>query len=546
MRRTLREDQPSQGGPPRLTNPLTNKGTAFTAAERRQWHLDGRLPPRVESLEEQTARVVANVREKADPLERYRYLRAVQDENETLFYRVLIDHLEEMLPIIYTPTVGQACIEWSRLYERPRGLYLSATQHRGRIADLLRHWPHRPGIIVLTDGGRILGLGDLGANGMGIPIGKLALYTACAGVPPDSCLPITLDVGTDDEAIRHDAMYLGVRSARLTGEPYDAFLEEFVAAVAAVFPDAILQFEDFNNECAFQLLHRYQDGVCCFNDDIQGTGAMGLAGLYSASRITGQPLNAQRVLFVGAGEVCLGIGLVVIAAMQREGLSEDEARARCLFIDSKGPVVTSRTDLSEQKRYFAQRRDAKQPLVETIEDFRPTVLVGASTQGGVFTQPVLAAMARLNHRPVVFALSNPTSKAECTAEQAYAWTAGRAVFASGSPFDPVTINGRVHVTGQANNSFVFPGVGFGLLLSGAHRVDDELFLAAARALADQVTDTDLDQGRLFPPAARMRDVALAVATSVATVAFDRGLATKARPADIAAAAVRSMYIPRYS
>jgi malate dehydrogenase (oxaloacetate-decarboxylating)(NADP+) len=539
----LDHEQPA--GPQCLTDSLTNKGTAFTADERRRLRLEGRLPPRVESLDEQAARVLANLRAKAPPLEQYRYLSALQSENETLFYRVVLDHFEETLPIVYTPTVGEACLAWSRLYERPRGLYLSAAQHAGRVVDVLRHWPRRPGIIVVTDGGRILGLGDLGANGMGIPIGKLALYTACAGVPPEVCLPVMLDVGTDAVSIRNDAMYLGDRRARLAGEPYDAFLEEFVAATQAVFPGAVVQFEDFNNACAFRLLRRYRDRLCCFNDDVQGTGAMGLAGLYSASRITGQPLNAQRILFVGAGEACLGIGAIVVSAMQRDGLSEAEARARCLFIDSRGPVVTSRTDLPEQKRLVAQHRHATASLVETIEDFRPTVLIGASTQGGLFTQPVLGAMGRLNERPVIFALSNPTSKAECTAEQVYAWTSGRALFASGSPFATVRLNGRVHATGQANNSFVFPGVGFGLLMAGARRVDDDFFFAAASALARQVTDADLEEGRLFPPAARMREVALAVATAVATVAHDRGAATRSRPADVAAAATRAMYTPRY-
>jgi malate dehydrogenase (oxaloacetate-decarboxylating)(NADP+) len=354
-----------------------------------------------------------------------------------------------------------------------------------------------------------------------------------------------LDVGTDMGSIRDDALYLGDRRARLTGEPYDAFLEEFIIATEAVFPGAVVQFEDFNNACAFRLLRRYGDRLCCFNDDIQGTGAMGLAGLDSAGRITGQPLSAQRILFVGAGEACLGIGAIVIAAMQREGRSEAEAKARCLFMDSKGAVVTSRADLAEHKRVFAQDRRAIRGLVETIDDFQPTVLIGASTQGGMFTQPVLAAMARLNERPVIFALSNPTSKAECTAEQAYAWTSGRAVFASGSPFAPVILNGRMHVSGQANNSFIFPGVGLGLLLSGARRVDDQLYFAASRALADQVTDADLEQGRIFPAAARMRDAALAVATAVAGMAYDRGLATQPRPADLAAAVADALYNPQY-
>jgi malate dehydrogenase (oxaloacetate-decarboxylating)(NADP+) len=533
-------------GPERLRDPLTNRGTAFTADERRRLQMDGLLPPRVESLDEQAARVLLNLRAQSDPLERYRHLSAVRSENETLFYRVVVDHLEEILPIIYTPTVGQACLEWSRLYERPGGLYLSAVQHRGRVADVLRHWPRRAGIIVVTDGGRILGLGDLGANGMGIPIGKLALYTACAGVPPELCLPITLDVGTDAGAIRDDRWYLGDRRPRLTGEPYDAFLEEFVTAARTVFPGAILQFEDFNNACAFRVLGRYRDQLCCFNDDVQGTGAMGLAGLYSAGRVTGRSLGEQRILFTGAGEACLGIGHLVITAMQREGLSEADAKARCLFIDSKGPVVASRTDLAEHKRAFAQDRQAMPGLTESIGDFRPTALIGACGQGGMFTQPVLAAIARVTDRPVIFALSNPTSKAECTAEQAYAWTAGTAVFASGSPFAPVTLNGRVHASGQANNSFVFPGVGFGLLLSGARRVTDDMFFAAARALSDQVSDADLERGRIFPAASRMREVALAVSVAVATIAHDRGLASKPRPADIATAAADAMYTPRYA
>ena len=530
-----------------LTDPLLNKGTAYTAEERVRLGLEGLLPPRVETLEEQEVRVVENMRAKATPLDRYQYLSAVRSENETLFYSVVLHHLEETLPIIYTPTVGQACLDWSRLYERPRGLYLSAAQHRGRVAEVLSRWPRaHASIIVVTDGGRILGLGDLGANGMGIPIGKLSLYTACAGVSPEVGLPVTLDVGTDNESLRSDPSYLGERMARLTGEPYDAFVEEFIIATQTVFPGVLVQFEDFNNACAFRLLARYRDRLCCFNDDVQGTGAMGLAGLYSAGRLTGRPLKEQRIVFVGAGEACLGIGGVTAAAMQREGLSQAEARARCLFIDSKGAVVASRGDLPEQKRPFAQDRAPMSDLMSSIEDFRPTVLIGACGQPGLFTQPVLEAMARLNERPVVLALSNPTSKAECTAEQAYAWTAGRAVFASGSPFAPVIVNGRARSTGQANNAFIFPGVGFGLLLSGARRVTDEMFFAAARALADQVSDADLSEGRIFPSASHMRDVALAVSVAVAAVAYDQGLATTPRPADIAESAARARYLPQYA
>ena len=532
--------------PERFADPLANKGTAYSRDERIRYDLDGLLPPRVESLQEQADRVIGNVRTSTSPLDQYRYLSGVQRENETLFYRVVLDHLEEILPVIYTPTVGQACLAWSRIYERPRGLYVSALQHRGRVAEVLRHWPRDDvGIIVVTDGGRILGLGDLGTNGMGIPIGKLALYTACAGVAPERCLPVTLDVGTDNEALLNDPLYLGERVHRMTGEPYDVFLDEFVAATQAVFSAAVLQFEDFNSACAFRLLQRYRDRICCFNDDVQGTGAMGLAGLYAAGRITKTRLADQRILLVGAGEACIGIGSIVVAAMQQEGLSELDARRRCLFVDSKGIVVASRVDLPEHKRPFAQDLAPVADLLEAVTTFRPTVLLGASGQSGLFTQPVLEMMARLNDRPVVFALSNPTSKAECTAEQACRWTDGRVVFASGSPFAAVTIAGRAHIPGQANNSYIFPGVGLGLLVSGARRVTDAMFFAAAHALADQTSDLDLQQGRVFPPAARMREVASAVAVAVAAVAYEQGLATSQRPSNLPAAVRGSMYSPGY-
>ena len=532
-----------------LRDSRITKGTAYTRDERVRLGLDGLLPPRVESLDEQVTRVVENMRRKISPLERYRYLSNLQDENETLFYRVVLDHLGEMLPIIYTPTVGQACLEWSRIYERPRGLYISAKQHQGRIASVLRNWPVDKGVavgvIVVTDGGRILGLGDLGANGMGIPIGKLALYAACAGVPPALCLPVTIDVGTDNEALRSDPLYLGERHARLTGELYDSVLEEFVAATQTVFPGVVVQFEDFNNACAFRLLHRYRGELCCFNDDVQGTGAMGLAGLLSAGRISGRSLIEQRIIFAGAGEACLGLGGLVIAAMQREGLSETEARQRCLFIDSKGVLVKSRRDLPEHKRPFAQDRPSVSGLLAAVDEFTPTALVGACGQSALFSQSVLHAMSRVNERPIVFALSNPTSKAECTAEEAYGWTEGRVVFASGSPFPPVTYGGREQSPGQANNCYIFPGVGLGLLVSGARRVTDEMFFAAARALAGQVSDADLQQGRIFPAAERMRDVAVAVAVAVAGVAHEQGQATVPLPADLRGDILRFMSVPEY-
>lgn len=529
-----------------LHDPLSNKGTAFTAFERDRFGLTGRLPPRVETLDEQAARALEVVRAKATAIERYAYLSVLQNENETLFYRVVIDNTREMLPLIYTPTVGQACLEWSRLYVKPRGLYITP-EHKGRIAEILRSWPQRDvGIIVVTDGGRILGLGDLGANGMGIPIGKLALYTACAGVPPSRCLPVTLDVGTDTASIRDDRFYLGRRVPRLGGEAYDELVDEFVTATQQVFPGVVVQFEDFNNANAFRLLARYRDRLCCFNDDIQGTGAMGLAGLYAAARITGRKISDERILFLGAGEACLGVGAAVVSALQREGLTPEQARSRCLFIDSRGTVVTRRSDLPVHKRVFAQDRASLPDLVATIETFRPTVLFGACGHAAVLTQPALEAMAKSCAQPVVFALSNPTSRSECTAEQAYTWTGGRAIFASGSPFEPVTLDGRAHAPGQANNSYVFPGVGLGLLVSGAKRVTDTMFAAAATSLASQVTESDLAVGRIFPLQTRMRDVARAVASAVARVAFDEGLATQPEPDDLPATVGQAMYRPAYA
>ena len=527
-----------------LRDPLRNRGTAFEIDERERLGLRGLLPPRVESITEQAARVVDEVRRKSTPIEKYLYLASVQDENETLFYRALVDDLHELLPIVYTPTVGQACQEWSQHFLRPRGVYLTA-EDSGRMLSILRAVRRDIGIIVVTDGGRILGLGDLGINGMGIPIGKLALYTAAAGVAPARCLPVTLDVGTNNAAVRDDPHYLGLRMPRLSGSGYDALIDEFVDAAQNAFPGVIVQFEDFNNANAFRLLARHRERVCAFNDDVQGTGAMGVAGLVAASRITGVGLGEQRVLFAGAGEAGLGFGAGLISAMQRAGVAESDARARCLFVDSKGTVVASRTDLAEHKRPFAQPIAPFSNLVATIEAFRPTTLIGTSTQGALFTREVLEAMARVAERPVIFALSNPTSKAECTAQQAYTATDGRAVFASGSPFDPVMLNGRTFAPGQANNAYVFPGVGLGLLASGARFVSDAMFVAAADALAGMVSESDLAAGRVFPPQARMRDVAVAVATAVATIAYEQHIATKPRASDLAASIRATMYRPAY-
>jgi malate dehydrogenase (oxaloacetate-decarboxylating)(NADP+) len=528
-----------------LNDALRNRGTAFTLEEREHLGLVGRLPPRVETIGEQAARVVAAVRAQPTPMAQFAYLSALRDENETLFFRTLVDNLEELVPVVYTPTIGQACLDWSRIYRRPRGLYITPRE-RGRIAAVLRAWPQRDvGIIVVTDGGRILGLGDLGANGMGIPVGKLALYVACAGIDPARCLPVTLDVGTDTVSVRDDPFYLGRREPRLAGAAYDELVEEFVSAAQSAFPGVLLQFEDFANVNAFRLLARYRPRVCCFNDDIQGTGAMGLAGLYAAQRVTGMRLADQRLLFFGAGEAGVGMADLVAAAMVREGLPESDACRRCWLVDSKGLVVSGRAGLAEHKRRFAQDHAPIGDLAAAVEAIRPTVLVGASGQTGAFTPAVLAAMARLNERPVIFALSNPTSKAECTAEDAYRATGGRTILATGSPFAPVTLGARTHFTGQANNSFVFPGVGLGVLASGASRVTDEMFFVAARALADQVGPEDLAAGRIFPPAARLREVAAAVATGVARTAYADEVATRVQPPDVAAHVRAGMYRAEY-
>jgi malate dehydrogenase (oxaloacetate-decarboxylating)(NADP+) len=528
-----------------LHNPALNKGTAFSEEERESLGLRGLLPPYVSTQEEQVLRIMENFHRKPNNLEKYIHMMALQGRNETLFYRVVLDHIEEMMPIIYTPTVGQACQEYGHIFRRPRGMFISAAD-QGRVGELLRNWPNQDvRIIVVTDGERILGLGDQGANGMGIPVGKLALYTACAGVPPAACLPVTLDVGTGNEGLLNDPLYIGLRQRRLRGRAYDELVDEFMAAVQEVFPSVLVQFEDFANINAFRLLDKYRQRQCTFNDDIQGTGAVALAGLYSALRITGGQLAGQTVLFLGAGEAAVGIADLIVAAMASEGLPEAEARKRCWLIDSRGLVIKGRSGLAGHKLPYAHEHEALPDLLAAIEALHPTAIIGVSGQPGTFTQPVLAAMARLNERPIVFALSNPTSKAECTAEQAYTWTAGRAIFASGSPFPPFTLGDKTFVPGQGNNAYIFPGVGLGAIACGARRVTDEMFFAAARALAQQVEEADLAQGLIYPPLNEIRAVSAAIAAAVAEVAYRRGLATQPKPDDLLAHIEAQMYVPLY-
>ena len=528
-----------------LRDPLLNKGTAFNERERNALGLRGLLPAHVLTLEEQAARVITNLQHLPDDLQRYVALNALHDRNETLFFRVVVDHIDEIQPLIYTPTVGLACQRFGHIFQRPRGLFISA-KDRGHIAELLRNWPLPARLIVVTDGERILGLGDLGANGMGIPVGKLSLYSACAGVHPEVCLPVILDIGTNNEDLLKDPYYIGLRQKRLTGAPYEEFVDEFMQAASDVFPGIVIQFEDFANHSAFRLLHHYRDRMCVFNDDIQGTAAVALAGILSALRVTGGKLSRQKLLFLGAGEAATGIADLVVAAMVAEGCSEEEARGRNWLVDSKGLVVKSRTDLGEHKRPYAHEHSPIKDFAAAIEALRPTAIIGVAAVANTFTPKVLQLMADINERPIVFALSNPTSKAECSAAEAYRHTDGRALFACGSPYDPVTIGGKTFVPRQGNNSYIFPGVGLGAIASEARRVTDQMFMAAAETLAKLVCDADLAQGSLYPALPRIREVSAQIAAAVARVAYDQGFATGPTPANLLGYVTSQMYEPRYS
>jgi len=528
-----------------LRDPTLNKGTAFTEDERDALGLRGLLPPHICTQEDQVARVLENFHRLQTPLAKYILIEALQDRNEALFFRVIVENPDEMMPIIYTPTVGLACQQFGHIYRRPRGLFISAAD-RGRIAQVMRNWPHREAaMIVVTDGERILGLGDLGANGMGIPIGKLALYTACAGLHPRRCLPVMLDVGTNNEALLRDPLYLGLRQKRLAGAGLDELVEEFVEATQEVFPGIVVQFEDFANHNAFRLLDRYRDRICCFNDDIQGTASVTVAGIFSALRVTRKKMSEQTFLCLGAGEAATGISDLLVSAMVAEGMDEPAARRRCWMVDSKGLVVATRQGLAAHKLPYAHDHAPIADFLGAVRALRPTAIIGVGATPGMFTRDVIEEMSRLNERPIVFALSNPTSKSECTAEQAYGWSGGRALFASGSPFDPVMLDGRRFVPRQGNNSYIFPGVGLGVVTVRASRVTDEMFMAAARTLAEHVSEADLAQGSLYPPLNRVRDVSAHIAAAVADVAYRSDLAGVERPADLLDYMRSQMYEPRY-
>ncbi|KAH8943965.1 hypothetical protein BDL97_13G082300 [Sphagnum fallax] len=532
-----------------LRNPRYNKGLAFTAEERQAHYLRGLLPPVIETQDIQVKRIMRNVRQYAEPIQKYEALMDLQERNERLFYKVLIENVEELLPIVYTPIEGDACEEYGEIFHRSGGLFISLND-KGHILDCLKNWPEKNvEAIVVTDGGRILGLGDLGCQGMGIPVGKLALYTALGGVRPSTTLPIQLDVGTNNQALLDDPFYIGLRQKRVTGQEYDDFIEEFMTAVKQAYGEKILvQFEDFANQNAFRFLAKYSKTHLVFNDDIQGTASVTLAGVLAALPITGGTLADHKFLFFGAGEAGTGIADLIAMEITKHGkISLDEARRKTWLFDTEGLVTKSRKgSLYDYKKPFAHDHEHIKDLVSAIKKLKPTVLIGTSTQGGSFTKEVLEAMAENHKSPIIMALSNPTKKAECTAEDCYKYTKGRALFASGSPFPAVTYDGKKYVIGEANNCYIFPGVAHGCIISGAIRVDAEMFLKAAETLAEFVTKEDLERKQLYPAFPNIRNISAKIAAAVAAAAYDLGLASKIpKPKDLLGLATSSMYSPSY-
>ena len=525
-----------------LRDPALNKSTAFTMEERETLGLRGLLPPTMNTQDQQMGRILANIRRKSSDIERYIALRALQSRSQQLFYRVVTENIEEIMPLIYTPTVGEACKEFAHIFRDARGMYISIDD-AGDVDKLLANWPEDDiRVIVVTDGERILGLGDLGSNGKGISIGKLALYTACAGIHPRNTLPLVIDVGTDNDELREDPMYLGIPRKRVRGEAYEALVDEFIQAVQKRFPNALIQFEDFSTPNAQMFLDRYRDQVLCFNDDIQGTASVALAGIIASTRVTGVALRDMRVMFLGHGSAATGIADLMVSSMMDEGLTEAEACAQIRFVGRNGVITKDSGRAVGPLERFAPDLP---PLdfLSSIDRFEPHALIGATGSPGTFTERIVRKMATLNNNPVIFALSNPTSRAECTAEQAYRWSGGRALFASGSPFAPVKLNGKTHWPGQGNNAYIFPGVGLGAVAVGATRVTDVMFLEAARCLANLIRDVDLADGTLYPPLTRIRKVSLAVAVSVAERAYADGLATVPRPDDLESFIAATMYDP---
>lgn len=527
-----------------LFNPALNKGTAFTETEREKYQLRGLLPPGVSDPDVQLDRALQNMRRKHSDIEQYIFLSALQSRNERLYYRLVLENIQEVMPLIYTPTVGQACKEFAAIFRQPKGIYITA-KDRGKVHEIFTNWPEKDvRVIVVTDGERILGLGDLGANGMGISIGKLALYVACAGIQPNQCLPVMIDVGTNNQELLNDPLYLGLRHKRVQGDEYDSLVDEFVQSVQTAYPKALIQFEDFLTPNAYRLLNKYRKQVLCFNDDIQGTAGVALAGVYASTRISGVAFKDLRIMFLGAGSAATGIADLVTYAFQKEGFSEKEARNKLWFVDIEGLVVNSRNDLLPHNLPYAHDHPPAD-FISAIKQIKPHILIGATGFPGTFTQEAIELMAEINERPALFALSNPTSRAECTAEQAYEWSQGRAIFTSGSPFSEVNYLDKVFKPGQGNNAYIFPGIGLGAVVSKATRITENMFLAAARALADLVSEEDLSVGSIYPPLQNIREVSLQIAIAVVDEVIASNVSSIQKPRDLKQKIEDYMYEPTY-
>ncbi|SFU79283.1 malate dehydrogenase (oxaloacetate-decarboxylating)(NADP+) [Nitrosomonas eutropha] len=527
-----------------LNDPVQNKSTAFTREEREHYGLQGLLPYGVTDIKKQQQRVLANLRNKSSNIEKYIYLNDLLERNQRLFYRTLVDHIGEIMPLIYTPTVGEACVKLSHIFRKPQGFYITP-EDQGKIVSRLENWPETDvQIIVVTDGERILGLGDLGANGMGIPIGKISLYVACAGIYPGRCMPVMLDVGTGNQALREDPLYLGYPYPRLVGQDYLSLVDEFVEAVQHRFPDALIQFEDFSSRNAFTLLDRYAASVRCFNDDIQGTAAVTLAGIYASCQITHKSFADLKIMLLGTGSAATGVAELLLPAFKATGLSEVEARSRISFVDRQGLVTTAHELIKPRIRPFVSER-AAMSFIDAITAIQPDVLIGATGTAGAFNEAAIREMARYQERPVIIALSNPTSHTECTAEQAYRWSGGRAIFASGSPFAPVILDGRTHYPAQGNNVYIFPGIGLGIMASHARLVVERMFLAAAEELANRVLSEEIERGSIYPDIVRVRDISQGIAIRVCQVAWQDGLADRDLPEDLEANVQALIYEPGY-
>jgi malate dehydrogenase (oxaloacetate-decarboxylating)(NADP+) len=527
-----------------LNSASVNKGTSFSVEERQYHKLRGLLPPKILSPEVQIERTLENMRRKQDDIEKYVFLTALQARNEQLFYKLVINHIEEVMPLIYTPTVGEACKEYAHMFRRPRGMYITADD-KGEIKEVLENWPYRDiKVIVVTDGERILGLGDLGTNGIGIPIGKLALYVACAGIKPHQCLPIMLDVGTNNVEYLHDPYYLGLNQNRITGDAYNNFVDEFIQAVKETFPETLIQFEDFLTPNAYFLLNKYRNEVLCFNDDIQGTAGVALAGIYASTRISGLNFKELKIMFLGAGSAATGIADLICHALQQEGLSESEARQRLWFVDIEGLLVKGRKGLLPHNEPYMHEHE-QLGFIDAINEIKPNVLIGATGAPNTFTHDVVGAMSKANERPTIFALSNPTSLAECTAIEAYDWSLGKVIFASGSPFAPVTYGDKEFTPGQGNNVYIFPGIGLGAIISETSVITEDMFLIAAQKLAEQVSQEDLDKGMIYPPLNSIREVSYNIALAVAEHAYVGKTTKTERPKDLEKKIKDYMYDPDY-